>query len=422
MIIYRIFNLVTGKSYIGQSTYKTISERYSGNWYTNTHSRYLKNSVAKHGIKNFSVEILERDVGSVEELDKLEIHYIGKFNSIYPNGYNMTGGGDSIHRLHEETKRKIGERNARTYDFINHLGEEIHVVNLKKFCERNNLCYAGMKALTRNVVVSSHGFALKGTPKELIENKHIKYVLVNIETGKKECFEEISSFCRKHMLCKDAVWKLVNGYRLIPYKGWATEDMDLSIWNEKRRRSETFLRAPDGNIFQIDFNSTDFCKKHPPLDRADITALCEKTAIKRKGWTLAETTEEDLKRYRKKQNRSGIYCFGDNALNSIIEIQNLKQFCEQNNLSYSSMQKLAGGIIDRYGVYTFENTKRGRPQKTYLSLGLKNIATNEEVFAPNANQLWIKMRGKLAKNKMFSLVRECSKNENDWVLISKQTT
>ena len=47
MIIYRIFNKINGKSYIGQSV-NSFDKRYKGNkWWKYTHNEILKNSIMK---------------------------------------------------------------------------------------------------------------------------------------------------------------------------------------------------------------------------------------------------------------------------------------------------------------------------------------------------------------------------------------
>jgi hypothetical protein len=95
MIIYRIFNKINQKSYIGQSVNK-FNTRYKGNkWWKLTHNEILKNSILKHGIENFDFEILEDNVSSIDELNKLEYDYALKFNSYRPYGYNIRGCGEN---------------------------------------------------------------------------------------------------------------------------------------------------------------------------------------------------------------------------------------------------------------------------------------------------------------------------------------
>jgi len=95
MIIYRIFNKLNGKSYIGQSVV-SFNKRYKGgDWLKYTHNPILKNSVNKYGIDNFDFEIIEDNVKDIDELNKLEIKYAQKYNTYRPNGYNIRGCGDN---------------------------------------------------------------------------------------------------------------------------------------------------------------------------------------------------------------------------------------------------------------------------------------------------------------------------------------
>jgi len=95
MIIYRIFNKINKKSYIGQSV-NGFGFRYKGSkWWKYTHNEILKNSIKKHGLENFDFEILDKDVSSIDELNRLESYYAEKFDSYRPNGYNIRGCGDN---------------------------------------------------------------------------------------------------------------------------------------------------------------------------------------------------------------------------------------------------------------------------------------------------------------------------------------
>jgi hypothetical protein len=57
MIIYRIFNKINGKSYIGQSL-NSFDKRYKGKWWKYTHNEILKNSIMKNGKEQFDFEII----------------------------------------------------------------------------------------------------------------------------------------------------------------------------------------------------------------------------------------------------------------------------------------------------------------------------------------------------------------------------
>lgn len=59
MFVYLITNQVNNKKYVGKTVNKFI-DRYIGcRWWEKTGNKYLKNSVIKYGLKNFTVSILE---------------------------------------------------------------------------------------------------------------------------------------------------------------------------------------------------------------------------------------------------------------------------------------------------------------------------------------------------------------------------
>lgn len=93
--IYKIENNINHKIYIGQS--KNIERRWKDHrsriYYEANNNLPLYRAFRKYGIDNFSFKVVEQCLS--EELDKKEKEYIQKFNSIAPNGYNVTPGGSS---------------------------------------------------------------------------------------------------------------------------------------------------------------------------------------------------------------------------------------------------------------------------------------------------------------------------------------
>ena len=93
--IYRIKNKITKKSYIGESKKKDVKWRWSEHKKTIENNKgcpALRDAVKKYGIEifEFSVIIICFD----DERFKYEKEYIKKYNSVVPNGYNITGGGE----------------------------------------------------------------------------------------------------------------------------------------------------------------------------------------------------------------------------------------------------------------------------------------------------------------------------------------
>lgn len=112
--IYKITNKINNKVYIGQTkNLKSRIQRHLYDFKNNKHPNiYLYNSMRKHGIENFDVEIIFQGNFNQNELNDLEIDLIRLYNSNDKRfGYNMTEGGDGISGLKrsEITKQKISK-------------------------------------------------------------------------------------------------------------------------------------------------------------------------------------------------------------------------------------------------------------------------------------------------------------------------
>jgi len=101
-IIYKMTCTKTKKSYVGQANnytsgntiwrHKRIDSHFTEALQnTNDHCRLLNEAIRKHGKDSFTNEII--DEFSIKELDDKETYYIKKFETLYPNGYNLLTGG-----------------------------------------------------------------------------------------------------------------------------------------------------------------------------------------------------------------------------------------------------------------------------------------------------------------------------------------
>lgn len=113
MIIYKITNDINDKIYIGQTIFDNLNKRissYKSEIQNPKCHRPIIEAIREYGIEHFSWEIIESGIENQEELDKKEIYYIQKFQSLTKdNGYNADIGGRGQGPRSEETKRKIGE-------------------------------------------------------------------------------------------------------------------------------------------------------------------------------------------------------------------------------------------------------------------------------------------------------------------------
>lgn len=99
--IYLITNKVNGKKYVGCSI--DITKRWKS--HINNDCVGLGKAITKYGSDNFTFEILLQCPQIC--FDYWECHFIAEHNSIAPNGYNLTGGGNVRKYVSEEARHKM---------------------------------------------------------------------------------------------------------------------------------------------------------------------------------------------------------------------------------------------------------------------------------------------------------------------------
>ena len=101
--IYKILCLVTGKPYVGK-TKRSVEVRFKEHFKEKT---YIGRAMRKHGIENFTVEVLEEC--PVDKLNEREIFFIAELDCKSPKGYNLTDGGDGLKGCTQGTRAKMSE-------------------------------------------------------------------------------------------------------------------------------------------------------------------------------------------------------------------------------------------------------------------------------------------------------------------------
>ena len=110
MLIYKITNKINNKIYIGK-TIRSLNTRWQ------EHIRDSRNyntplylAMRKYGLENFSIEIIQDDITSVEQLNSLEQYYIQLYNSAsHENGYNVALGGNGGRVTSKLTEEDINQ-------------------------------------------------------------------------------------------------------------------------------------------------------------------------------------------------------------------------------------------------------------------------------------------------------------------------
>lgn len=90
-IIYIITNEVNGKKYVGKTT-ASLAKRWTQHKSVSG-CKAVSAAIVKYGEESFSIEEIDAAC-SEKELNKREISWIKKLNTISPNGYNLTEGGE----------------------------------------------------------------------------------------------------------------------------------------------------------------------------------------------------------------------------------------------------------------------------------------------------------------------------------------
>lgn len=106
----------SGKSYIGQ-TVRSIGDRFKqhvnrARLDDKLGCTYLNAAIKKYGFDNFKHEIL-LEINN-ELLDEYEIKFIDAYNTLEPNGYNLTKGGHTT-QYSEASKKKMSETQKNLY-------------------------------------------------------------------------------------------------------------------------------------------------------------------------------------------------------------------------------------------------------------------------------------------------------------------
>jgi group I intron endonuclease len=116
MKAYKITNSINGLVYIG-ITSKSIEERWRlhKNWVTWKKPYGLHAAIREFGVLNFVIEHIA-SAKTFEDLRELEKQLIKQYNSLTPNGYNKTSGGQGVLGYkHTEASRKIMSEKSKAF-------------------------------------------------------------------------------------------------------------------------------------------------------------------------------------------------------------------------------------------------------------------------------------------------------------------
>lgn len=167
IFIYIITNLINNKQYVGFHATNNLDDGYMGS------GKYCNRAIKKYGLHNFKKEILE--YCTKDNWIEKEIFWIKEKNTFYPNGYNLTKGGEGAFGalLSEETKRKIS---------IAHIGKPTWNKGLKNIYSKETI--EKIKKSKQNFVFTDeHKRKISIANKGKIKSAETKEKLSNAKKG-----------------------------------------------------------------------------------------------------------------------------------------------------------------------------------------------------------------------------------------------
>jgi hypothetical protein len=180
--VYITTNLINGKQYVGDHSTDNLDDDYLGS------GKLISKAIHKYGKHNFKKEILE-SFNIKEKAFITQEKYIQKFNTLIPNGYNISpkGGHNVKNSLSEETKRKIkiGNTGKKLSDehklklSISHKG--------KIFSEEHRLKLSNSKK--GKILSAEHKLKVSESRKGIIFSEEQKRKIKEYHLGKKHSEE-----------------------------------------------------------------------------------------------------------------------------------------------------------------------------------------------------------------------------------------
>ena len=128
--IYCSLDRTNGMMYIGKTSKDRPESRITDHKRADLDS-YFHRAIRDHGIENFDFIWFHYKSIHPDNLDDMERYYIKKYNTMAPNGYNLTSGGEGG-ILSAETKEKISRSHkgkAKSEDHKKKISETLSGIN-----------------------------------------------------------------------------------------------------------------------------------------------------------------------------------------------------------------------------------------------------------------------------------------------------
>lgn len=273
-LIYCVTNTVNGKKYVGQTT-RSVEERWKEHKYNYGIYKYpFYKALKKYNPESFEVEVL-CECYSKEDLDDKEVFYIDHLNSLVPNGYNCTTGGNNGTRS-EETCKRISESLKGIFSGENHplYGKKHSIESLRKMSNAQRGKVASKLTLEK-MSKSQMGKTLSLEHRKKISESN---------TGKRHSKETIEKLSKLHVgkkLSEETKKKISESTRSENHHMYGKTHSEETI----KKISKTYtLVSPCGEIVSIT-NMRKFCRENNEnLDPSAMCGVYHGRVRQHKGW------------------------------------------------------------------------------------------------------------------------------------------
>lgn len=207
-----------GKSYVGQTSEPNVELRWSNGWgyYTrrqNKNNTIFYNAIKKYGWENFSHELIEENIKTLDEANEREKYWIAYYHTFIEDpkcwGYNMTAGGSGVpHKQSEETKKKISKALTGRQMTEDHKAKINKTLKRKQIiCIETKVIYESISEAARQTGISRENIKTALNGKRLSAGGY-HWALVDDQ----EKISELSALAGKYKAAKRSVICIETGF------------------------------------------------------------------------------------------------------------------------------------------------------------------------------------------------------------------
>ena len=260
--IYKITNLINGKTYIGQTVNFRKRKRNHLNYLRNDshHNSYLQRAFNKYGEKNFCIQFLEHC--SIDKLDDLECKYIELYQSmVNQNGYNLLTGGQTYRTFSLEVRRKMSESRK------NYKMTKEHCLNISKGRKGIRMpkeSIERIKETKRNTRIQWG----EENPNAIISNELAGEIINELYND-----TPVKEIMMKHNVSQDTVYNLMYNRTYTTVKPELREKLKSRAKNNQSSKNEKAISM------YLEGNSQNFISKELSISRNTLRRLLKELKI-----------------------------------------------------------------------------------------------------------------------------------------------